>query len=390
MFGKWLRPGHQEAPFREKKMVTIKRKKVKALFVVAVMGVTSLVGSAAIPTAANAAVKNAKIAFLLPQNGVPRFEQLDKPAFQAQIKKLCPTCKVLNYNAQNEDAAKQQQQAEAALAAGAKVLVICPVDGKAAKVIADLAAKKGVPVISYERLVMGSKNVKAYITHDGIEIGKMQAESLIAGSKALGIASKPVLMVHGSITTSDAALFKKGAQDAFKAAGVKILAEFDTPGWDPAKAQAQMDQWITQYGKDGFGAVYAANGGTAGGIIASMKAAGIDPSKHPVSGQDADTAEAQRILAGEQYMTIFRPLKKAAAFAATAAIDVLNKKPLSTKVYKAKNNNGAWDVPTLVNPATAITKSNVKSVMIDGGYTTAAVICTSAYEAACTAAGIRK
>jgi D-xylose transport system substrate-binding protein len=151
-----------------------------------------------------------------------------------------------------------------------------------------------------------------------------------------------------------------------------------------------MDQWITQYGKDGFGAVYAANGGTAGGIIASMKAAGIDPSKHPVSGQDADTAEAQRILAGEQYMTIFRPLKKAAAFAATAAIDVLNKKPLSTKVYKAKNNNGAWNVPTLVNPATAITKSNVKSVMIDGGYTTAAVICTSAYEAACTAAGIRK
>ena len=390
MFGKWLRPGHQEAPFRGKKMVKIKRKKVKALFVVAVMGVTSLVGSAAIPTVANSAVTNAKIAFLLPQNGVPRFEQLDKPAFQAQIKKLCPTCTVLNYNAQNEDAAKQQQQAEAALAAGAKVLVLCPVDGKAAKVIAELAAKKGVPVISYERLVMGSKNVKAYITHDGIEIGKMQALSLMAGTKALGISDKPVLMVHGSITTSDAALFKKGAQDAFKAAGVKILAEFDTPGWDPAKAQAQMDQWITQYGKDGFGAVYAANGGTAGGIIASMKAAGIDPSKHPVSGQDADTAEAQRILAGEQYMTIFRPLKKAAAFAATAAIDVLNKKPLSTKVYKAKNNNGAWDVPTLVNPATAITKSNVKSVMIDGGYTTAAVICTSAYEAACTAAGIRK
>ena len=260
-------------------MVTLKKKRVKALFVVVSLGLTSLLGSAAIPTVASSAdMKNVKIAFLLPQNGVPRFEQLDKPYFEKQIKKLCPTCTVLHYNAQNEDAAKQQQQAEAALAAGAKILVLCPVDGKAAKVIADLAAKKGVPVVAYERLVMGSKNVKAYVTHDGVEIGKMQALSLMAGTKALGISDKPVLMVHGSITTSDAALFKKGAQDAFKAAGVKILAEFDTPGWDPAKAQAQMDQWITQYGKDGFGAVYAANGGTAGGIIASMKAAGIPAS----------------------------------------------------------------------------------------------------------------
>lgn len=372
-------------------MVTLKKKRVKALFVVVSLGLTSLLGSAAIPTVASSAgMKNVKIAFLLPQNGVPRFEQLDKPYFEKQIKKLCPKCKVLHYNAQNEDAAKQQQQAEAALAAGAKILVLCPVDGKAAKVIADLAAKKGVPVVAYERLVMGSKNVKAYVTHDGVEIGKMQALSLMAGTKALGISDKPVLMVHGSITTSDAALFKKGAQDAFKAAGVKILAEFDTPGWDPAKAQAQMDQWITQYGKDGFGAVYAANGGTAGGIIASMKAAGIDPSKHPVSGQDADTAEAQRILAGEQYMTIFRPLKQAAAFAATAAWDVLNKKPLSKKVYKSKSNNGAWKVPTLIDPAVSITKANLKKVMIDGGYTTAADICTPAYEAACTAAGIKK
>jgi D-xylose transport system substrate-binding protein len=372
-------------------LVTLKKKRLKALLVVISLGLTSLLGSAAIPTVASSAdMKNVKIAFLLPQNGVPRFEQLDKPYFEKQIKKLCPTCTVLHYNAQNEDAAKQQQQAEAALAAGAKILVLCPVDGKAAKVIADLAAKKGVPVVAYERLVMGSKNVKAYVTHDGVEIGKMQALSLMAGTKALGISDKPVLMVHGSITTSDAALFKKGAQDAFKAAGVKILAEFDTPGWDPAKAQAQMDQWITQYGKDGFGAVYAANGGTAGGIIASMKAAGIDPSKHPVSGQDADTAEAQRILAGEQYMTIFRPLKQAAAFAATAAWDVLNKKPLSKKVYKSTSNNGAWKVPTLIDPAISITKANLKKVMIDGGYTTAADICTPAYEAACTAAGIKK
>jgi D-xylose transport system substrate-binding protein len=371
------------------KMVPNKNR-VKALVAVMSLGAASLVGSAVVPTAASAAtLKNVKIAFLLPQNGVPRFEQLDKPSFVKQIKKLCPTCTVLNYNAQNEDAARQQQQAEAALAAGAKILVMIPVDGVAAKVIADKAAKQGVPVIAYERLIMGSKNVKAYVTHDGVKIGEMQAQSLIERSKALGIQKKPVLMVNGSITTSDAALFKKGAEKAFKAAGVTILDEFDTPGWDPAKAQAQMDQWITKYGNDGFGAVYAANGGTAGGVIASMKAAGIDPSKHPVSGQDADTSEAQRILAGEQYMTIFRPLKQAAAFAASAAWAVLNKQVLSKTVYKTTSNNGAWNVPTLIDPAITITKANIQKVMIDGGYTTAAAICTDAYKAACAANGIK-
>lgn len=372
-------------------MVTKKRNRFKVLFVVVCLGVTSFGAIALTPTAANAAdVKNAKIAFLLPQNGVPRFEQLDKPYFAKQIKKLCPSCQVLNYNAQTEDAAKQQQQAEAALAAGAKVLVLCPVDGKAAKVIADLAAAKGVPVVTYERLVTGSKNVKAFVTHDAVDIGRLQAVTLIAQSKALGISDKPILMVHGSVTASDAALFKKGAQDAFKAAGVKVLAEFDTPGWDPAKAQAQMDQWITQYGKDGFGAVYAANDGTAGGVIASMKAAGVDPSKHPVSGQDADTAAVQRVLAGEQGMSVFRPLKQAATFAANAAWDVLNKRPLSKSVYKTTTDNGAWKVPTLVNPTTAVTKANVKSVLIDGGYATYDTLCTAAYEAACKAVGITK
>jgi D-xylose transport system substrate-binding protein len=211
-------------------MVRINRKKFKALLVAVSLGVSSLVASAAMPTVASSAdMKNVKIAFLLPQNGVPRFEQLDKPYFEKQIKKLCPTCTVLHYNAQNEDAAKQQQQAEAALAAGAKILVLCPVDGKAAKVIADLAAKKGVPVVAYERLVMGSKNVKAYVTHDGVEIGKMQALSLMAGTKALGISDKPVLMVHGSITTSDAALFKKGAEDAYRNFMEKMIQKIGKP-----------------------------------------------------------------------------------------------------------------------------------------------------------------
>jgi D-xylose transport system substrate-binding protein len=116
--------------------------------------------------ASSANADSKKIAFLLPQTGVPRFERWDKVFFEEKIAELCSDCEVLYHNAQNEDAARQQQQAEAALTEGAAVMVIAPVDGKAAKAIADRAKAKGVPVISYERLTFGSDNVKAHTTHE--------------------------------------------------------------------------------------------------------------------------------------------------------------------------------------------------------------------------------
>ena len=128
---------------------TKRSKRLVALVTTSTVLLSPFLTSAFTSGSANAA-SGVKIALLLPQNGVPRFDRWDMPFFVAEMKKVCPTCKVLYYNALNEDAARQQQQAEAALANGAKVLVICPVDGKAAKVIANEAAAKGVPVVSYE------------------------------------------------------------------------------------------------------------------------------------------------------------------------------------------------------------------------------------------------
>ena len=195
-------------------------------------------------------------------------------------------------------------------------------------------------------------------------------------------------MINGAPTSSDANLFKKGAEDGFAEAGVKVLDSFDTPGWDPAKAQAQMDQWITKYGKDGFSAVYAANGGTAGGAIASMKAAGINPKDHPVSGQDADLSEIQRILEGIQFMTIFRPLKVEADLAAEAAIALLEGKALPAKFDVQTDNESGTPVPSAVLPVSAVDISNIKETLIDSGYFTLEEICTAQYAAMCAKAGL--
>ena len=81
-----------------------------------------------------------------------------------------------------------------------------------------------------------------------------------------------------------------------------------------------MEQAITALGKDGFVGVYAANDGTAGGAIAAMKSAGIDPKTRPTTGQDAELAAIQRILAGEQYMTVYKAIKAEAEAAAELAV----------------------------------------------------------------------
>ena len=110
-----------------------------------------------------------------------------------------------------------------------------------------------------------------------------------------------------------------------------------------------MDQAITAVGDDGFHGVLAANDGTAGGAIAAMKGAGIDPSTIPVTGQDAELAAIQRILAGEQYMTVYKPIKPLADNAATLAVAVVNgEDPADSDVINGEEDNGTEQVPTAI------------------------------------------
>ena len=132
------------------------------------------------------------------------------------------------------------------------------------------------------------------------------------------------MMINGAPTDNNAKLFKQGALSVFNTSGVKIGKQFDTPDWSPDKAQTEMQQAITALGNNGFQGVYAANDGTAGGAIAAMKSAGIKPSTRPTTGQDAELAAIQRILAGQQYMTVYKAVKLEAPAAATIAVALAN------------------------------------------------------------------
>ncbi|TFD12481.1 substrate-binding domain-containing protein [Cryobacterium sp. TMT4-10] len=201
-------------------------------------------------------------------------------------------------------------------------------------------------------------------------VDKLKADNTITG----------IIMINGSPTDGNAALFKKGAHSVIDPSGIPILAEFETPDWSPDKAQEWAAGQITQFGPKIQG-VYAANDGTGGGAIAALKAAAFTPMP-PVTGQDAELAAIQRIVAGDQYMTVYKAIKLEAEKAAE----------LTHALAQGDTLTGDTDVDgtpsTLLTPV-VVTVDNIMETVVKDGFYTVDEICTSTYAEACTAAGIK-
>jgi D-xylose transport system substrate-binding protein len=325
---------------------------------------------------------------LLPETKTARYETQDKPLFEAKVKEISPNAEIIYSNA-NQDPAQQQSQADAALTNGANVLVLDAVDSTSAASIVQKAAAKGVPVIAYDRLINGAP-IDNYVSFDNEQVGKLQGQALLDKLKATVTSGKPkIVMINGSPTDNNATLFKKGAHSVLDGQ-VDIVAEYDTPDWSPDKAQTEMDQAITKVGKNGFDGVYAANDGTAGGAIAAMKAAGVDPKTKPTTGQDAELAGIQRIILGEQYMTVYKAISQEASAAAVVAVALATKQPIPSDITMTNVNNTTKDVPSVLLVPIAVNKDNIESTVVaDKFWTPAQILNTPELQAAGAALGIK-
>jgi len=335
------------------------------------------------------------IALLLPESQTTRYESADRPFFEAKFKALCPNVEIVYANA-NQVAANQQQQAEAAIARGAKVIVLDPVDGDAAGAAVKAAKAKSIPVIAYDRLIKGGAVPDYYVSFDNERIGKLQAQALVNKLTANGVTNAKITMINGSPTDNNATLFKNGAHSVFEGK-VTVVKEDAAANWKPEEAQQLMEQYIAAIGKDGFDAAYQANDGTAGGAIAAMKAAGIDPKTKYVIGQDSEIAALQRILSGEQYATIYKRIQPQAEKAAELACNLYKGEKPAAGVLGGTVNNGTADIPSVLLPAVAITASGgngtesvANTVIKDKFYgdDTVKKICQG-YESQCAAANIK-
>ncbi|TFC16389.1 sugar ABC transporter substrate-binding protein [Cryobacterium algoritolerans] len=286
----------------------------------------------------------------------------------------------------------QVQQISNMLTKGAKVLIIASIDGTALSDQLDQAAKSGVKVIAYDRLINGNKNVDYYTTFDNNEVGVQQATSLLTGLGVLGADGKDtgaagpfnVELFAGSPDDNNATFFFNGAMDTLKPfidKGVVVVksgqvgfTQVATLRWDPATAQKRMQNLIASTYSDGskVDGVLSPYDGLSIGIISALTSSGYTANALPiVTGQDAEAASVKSIVAGQQYSTIYKDTRLLGEEAVKMADDLLNGKTPEVNDTKSYNNK-VKIVPTFLFPPKVVTKDNYKALLIDTGYYTEA------------------
>jgi len=285
--------------------------------------------------------------------------QKDRDLFVAKCKALGAEVLV---QAANSNDALQNSQAENLLTQKVDVLVVVPHNGKSAATIVESAHKAGVPVISYDRLILDS-DVDLYISFDNVKVGELQADYLVKR-----VPKGNYVLIGGAPTDNNAKLFRQGQMNVLNPLGkkgdIKVVGDQWAADWLPVEALKIMENALTKNGNK-VDAVVVSNDGTAGGAIqalAEQKLAG----KVVVSGQDADLAGCQRIVAGTQSMTVYKPIRRLAEKAAEVAVAMAKKQPMTEKT--ASVANGKKDVPSILLEPVQVDKSNLDTTVLADGY----------------------
>lgn len=255
----------------------------------------------------------------------------------------------------------QIKQAESLLTQGIDVLVVIPHNSEVAGSIVESAKRSKVPVISYDRLIRNSEP-DLYISFDNEKVGEMQAKYLVEKAP-----KGNYILIGGAQSDNNAQLFRNGQmrvlQPFIDRGDIKIVADQWAKDWQPEEALKHTENALTM-NKNDVVAVVASNDGTAGGSIQALNAQGLS-GKVLISGQDADLAALQRIVAGTQSMTVYKPVSKLAARAAEAAVALAKKEKVETN---GKVNNGKIDVPSILLEPISVDKNNLDETVIKDGY----------------------
>ncbi len=268
---------------------------------------------------------------------------------------------VVDIQVANGDDAVQTKQAENMLTKGIDVLIVAPHNGEIAASIVEAAHARGVPVIAYDRLIRNA-DVDLYLSYQVERIGELQAEYALKY-----VPKGNYVLIGGAPTDFNALLLRKGQmrvlQPAVQRGDVKIISDQFAREWKAEEALRLTEDALTRTGNR-IDAIVASNDGTAGGAISALEAAGLS-GKVLVTGQDAQKDAVQRIVAGSQTMTIYKPIHPLAFGAVDAAMKLARKQPVETS---DKINNGKIDVPAILLVPLAVDKKNLDATIIKDGY----------------------
>jgi D-xylose transport system substrate-binding protein len=290
-----------------------------------------------------------------------RWSKFDEPAIQEALQ-ACGGAKYISTDA-GSSAEQQLADVENLISQGANAIIILAQDGEAILPAVQSALDQGIPVVAYDRLIENPGSL--YVTFDNVEIGRLQAQSILEQ-----VPKGNYVFIKGNSTDANADFLRSGQEevlkDAIDSGDVKNVGESYNDNWDPAIAQTNMEQFLTDNNND-VDAVLAENDGMAGGVVAALEAQGLAGSV-AVSGQDGDVAGLNRVALGTQTVDVWkdaRELGKAAGESAcamaqgTALQDVAN-----TQQFDSPGGNQMTSI--FLTPQ-AITQDNL-NVPLDAGW----------------------
>ncbi len=328
------------------------------------------------------------VGVILPETATSaRWEGFDKPMLEEALR-----AKGLDPDIQNAqgDVQKFSTLADQMINDGVKVLIIASINSELGGTVAQKANAQGIPTIDYDRLNLGGSS-KYYVSFDNVKVGELQGQGMIDALKDAPDGAN-IIEIEGAPTDNNATLFYNGQQNKLKpqyeSGKFKLVQSQPIDGWDNQKGGTTFEQILTSNGGKVDGVV-AANDGLAGAVITVLKKNGLN-GKVPVTGQDATADGLKAILTGDQFMTVFKPIKlEAEATADLAAALAKGDTAAADKIATDTENDptGKREVKSKLLEPFMIKKADVKRV-IDEGYVKAEEVCTGDLAAACTELGI--
>jgi D-xylose transport system substrate-binding protein len=332
-----------------------------------------------------------KIAVILPDTvSSARYTEFDAPYLaKAFADAGLSTSDTIIQNAQGSDST-QLTDAQSDITSGASVLVVDPLDAGVGNSIESYATSHGVPVVDYDRLVLGGSR-KYYVSFDNVKVGTLIGNGMVSCVANWKVAKPTLAVMVGSPTDNNATLFAQGYNAVLKplvSSGAYTVAATPAGTWDPPTALTEFQQAYTAHSN--INAVLVPNDENAAPIISYLKTLNIPAKKFPVTGQDATLVGLQNILSGYQCGTAYKPIYLEAQAAAALALYLrAGKTPPAGLVNGTVRDTVAnVNVPSSLLVPEWVTPTNMEATVVADGFVPASQLCAGAYAADCTTYGI--
>ncbi len=293
--------------------------------------------------------------------------------------------------------------AQADITAGAKVLLVDPLDGPTGKQVQAAAAAAGVTMISYDRATFQGTSTY-YVSFDNVQVGKLIGTGFMQCVTDWGVTSPKVFTVDGGQDTDPNAIdFAKGYNDAIwsqkvaqvtagatNSAGMTLVGEQLAPGWNNAQGGTIFQQAYTAH-KD-INATVEANDGLANAVITVLKANGVPAKKIPTTGQDATLQGMEYVLQGWQCGSVYKAVYIEAQAAVALATYLRAGQPAPTALVNGTTTdpaNAATTEPAVLLTPVWVNAKNMQDTVIKDKFVDVTKLCAAVGADVCTTNGIK-